>query len=142
MKLSNDNIREILPHRYPFLMVDTITDYEPGKWASGVKCVSAGEMYFIGHFPQKSVMPGVLIIEALAQTGAVALLIEPENKGKLAVFGGVNKARFRRQVVPGDVLLLHCEIVRRLGSVGVGEAKAMVGENVVCTAELTFSIVD
>ena len=142
MQLSNDEIRKILPHRYPFLLVDSIIDYEAGKWAKGIKCVSAGEMYFLGHFPEKSVMPGVLIIEALAQTGAIAILTEPENKGKLALFGGINNARFKQQVLPGDMLSLECTLTRRLGSVGIGEARAMIGDNIACTAELVFAIVD
>ena len=142
MQLSNDEIRKILPHRYPFLLVDSIIDYEPGKWAKGIKCVSAGEMYFLGHFPEKSVMPGVLIIEALAQAGAVAILTEPENKGKLALFGGINKARFKRQVLPGDMLSLECTLTRRLGAMGIGEAWATVGDDIVCTAELIFAIVE
>jgi len=142
MQLSNDEIRKILPHRYPFLLVDSIIDYEAGKWAKGIKCVSAGEMYFLGHFPEKSVMPGVLIIEALAQTGAIAILTEPENKGKLALFGGINNARFKQQVLPGDMLSLECTLARRLGSMGIGEARAMIGDNIACTAELVFAIVD
>ena len=121
MTLTSDEIQKILPHRYPFLLVDKITDYEPGKYANGIKCVTANEMHFVGHFPQKKVMPGVLIIEALAQTGAIAILSEEENKGKIAFFGGIKNARFKRQVVPGDVLELHCEIIKRKGPVGIGE---------------------
>ena len=142
MTLSNDEIRRILPHRYPFLLVDTITDYEPGQWARGVKCVSAGEPFFVGHFPEKSLMPGVLIIEALAQTGGVALLSLPENRGKIALFAGIKEARFRRPVVPGDVLELECTLTRRRGPVGVGQAVARVGDKTACTATLTFAIMD
>jgi len=142
MELTNDQIREILPHRYPFLLVDKITDFEPGKWAKGVKCVSAGESCFQGHFPQMSVMPGVLILEALAQTGGVAMLTLPETKGKLGLFGGVKNARFKRQVVPGDVLELECTVIKSRGPVVVTEAVARVGEAVACTAELTFALVD
>jgi len=142
MELTNDQIRDILPHRYPFLLVDKITDCEPGMSAKGIKCVSANEMHFLGHFPQKSIMPGVLIVEALAQTGAVALLTQEENKSKLALFGGIKEARFRRQVVPGDVLSLECEIIKRKGPVGVGKGVAKVGGTVACTAEFTFAIVD
>ena len=94
MELNSNQIQEILPHRYPFLLVDRITECEPGKSATGIKCVSANESQFMGHFPQKHVMPGVLIIEALAQTGAVALLAEEKNKGKIAYFGGIKQARF------------------------------------------------
>ena len=96
LQLNSNEIAEILPHRYPFALVDRITDGESGAWARGIKCVSAGEPYFCGHFPQKHVMPGVLILEAMAQVGAVAILSLPENKGKIALFGGVKNARFKR----------------------------------------------
>ena len=140
MQLNSNEIQQILPHRYPFLLVDKIVEMEPGKSAKGIKCVSANEMQFMGHFPQMHVMPGVLIIEALAQTGAVALLCEEENKGKIAFFGGIKNARFRKQVVPGDVLELSCEIISRKGPVGIGKATAMVDGKVAVTAELTFAI--
>lgn len=140
MELNSNEIQQILPHRYPFLLVDKIVDMEPGKSAKGIKCVTANEMHFMGHFPQLHVMPGVLIIEALAQTGAVALLSEEENKGKIAFFGGIKNARFRKQVVPGDVLELSCEIISRRGPVGVGKATATVDGKVAVTAELTFAI--
>ncbi|MBQ4068540.1 MAG: 3-hydroxyacyl-ACP dehydratase FabZ [Lachnospiraceae bacterium] len=140
MELNSNQIQEILPHRYPFLLVDKVIDFEPGKWAKGIKCVSANEMQFMGHFPQKHVMPGVLIIEALAQTGAVAMLAEEENKGKIVFFGGIKKARFRKQVVPGDVLELYCEIVDKKGQVGIGTAVAKVDGEVAVNAELTFAI--
>ena len=115
MQLNSDEIQQILPHRYPFLLVDRITECEPGKKACGIKCVSANEMHFVGHFPQKKVMPGVLIIEALAQTGAVALLSEEKNKGHIALFAGIKNAKFKAQVTPGDVLSLSCEIIARKG---------------------------
>ena len=140
MQLNSNEIQQILPHRYPFLLVDKIVEMEPGKSAKGIKCVSANEMQFMGHFPQQHVMPGVLIIEALAQTGAVALLSEEENKGKIAFFGGIKNARFRKQVVPGDVLELSCEIISRRGPVGIGQATATVDGKVAVTAELTFAI--
>ncbi len=140
MQLNSNEIQQILPHRYPFLLVDKIVEMEPGKSAKGIKCVSANEMQFMGHFPQMHVMPGVLIIEALAQTGAVALLCEEENKGKIAFFGGIKNARFRKQVVPGDVLELSCEIISRRGPVGIGKATATVDGKVAVTAELTFAI--
>ena len=108
MELNSRQIQEILPHRYPFLMVDKIVDGEPGKWAKGIKCVSANEMQFMGHFPGHPVMPGVLLIEALAQVGAVAILTEEEYKGKLVFFGGIKNARFKKQVEPGDVVELEC----------------------------------
>ena len=101
-------IMDIIPHRYPFLLIDTIEELEAGVRAVGKKCVSMNEPYFQGHFPGNPVMPGVLILEALAQVGAVALLSEPENRGKLALFGGIKNARFKRQVRPGDVLELEC----------------------------------
>lgn len=140
MQLNSNEIQEIIPHRYPFLLVDKIVECEPGKMARGIKCVTANEIHFMGHFPQMHVMPGVLIIEALAQTGAVALLMEEENKGKIAFFGGIKKARFKKQVVPGDVLELHCEIITRKGPIGVGNATAYVDGKVAVTAELTFAI--
>ena len=142
MELNIRQIQEILPHRYPFLLVDKILDFEPGKWAKGIKCVSANEMHFLGHFPGNPVMPGVLIIEALAQVGAVCTLTVPENKGKLALFGGIKEARFRQQVVPGDVLELSCEILRQKGPVGVGKAVATVNGKTAASAELTFMLVD
>ncbi len=140
MELNSNQIQEILPHRYPFLLVDRIIDMEPGKRATGIKCVSANEMQFLGHFPQKHVMPGVLIIEALAQTGAVALLSEEENKGKIVLFGGIKSARFKKQVVPGDVLELDMEITSRRGTIGVGKAVAKVDGKIAVNAELTFVI--
>jgi len=140
MQLNSNEIQQILPHRYPFLLVDRIVEMEPGKSAKGIKCVSANEMQFMGHFPQMHVMPGVLIIEALAQTGACAILCEEENKGKIAFFGGIKNARFRKQVVPGDVLELNCEIVSRRGPVGIGKATATVDGKIAVTAELTFAI--
>lgn len=140
MELSNKEIMEILPHRYPFLLVDKVVDYEPGKWAEGIKCVSANEMQFLGHFPKEPVMPGVLIIEALAQVGAIAVLTEEENKGKLVFFGGIKNARFKKKVVPGDVLTMKCELIARKGPIGFGKAVALVDGKVAASAELTFAI--
>ena len=140
MELNSREIMEILPHRYPFLLVDKITELEAGVKAVGLKNVTANEMHFLGHFPGNPIMPGVLILEALAQTGAVALLSEEENRGKLVFFGGVKSARFKKQVIPGDVLELHCEIIKRKGSVGIGLAKAIVGGKIAAEAELTFAI--
>ena len=141
-ELNSNQIAQILPHRFPFALVDRITDYEPGQWAKGRKCVSVNEQFFCGHFPQEHVMPGVLILEALAQTGAVAALSLPENRGKIALFGGVKNARFRRQVVPGDVLTLECELVEQHGPVGIGKVTAWVDGVRAANAELTFVITD
>lgn len=140
MELNSNQIQEILPHRYPFLLVDRITECVPGQKATGRKCVTANEMQFLGHFPQKHVMPGVLIIEALAQTGAVAILTEEENHGRIVLFGGIKSARFKRQVIPGDVLELRCEIIQRRGPIGIGKAVATVDGQIAVTAELTFAI--
>ncbi len=133
-------IMDIIPHRYPFLLIDTIEELEPGTRALGRKCVSVNEPFFQGHFPGNPVMPGVLIIEALAQVGAVAMLSQPDFKGRTAYFAGIDKARFRQKVVPGDVLLLETEIIKVKGPVGVGRAVAKVGDKVAAQAELTFSI--
>ena len=140
MELDINQIMEILPHRPPFLLVDKITACEPGQWAEGIKNVTMNEPYFVGHFPGKPIMPGVLILEALAQTGAVAALSLPEFKGKIAVFGGVKNCRFKRQVVPGDVLELRCELTARRGPVGFGTAVAKVDGKVAARCELTFVI--
>ena len=140
MELDSNQIAALLPHRYPFALVDRITDYEPGAWARGIKCVSVNEPFFCGHFPQKHVMPGVLILEALAQVGAVAILSLPEYKGKIAFFGGIKNARFKKQVRPGDVLELSCELTQRRGPVGFGKAVAKVDGKVAAQGELTFAI--
>ena len=140
LQLNSNQIAEIIPHRYPFALVDKIVDGEVGKWARGVKCVTVNEPFFQGHFPQYHVMPGVLILEALAQVGAVAMLSLPENKGKIGLFGGIKNARFRRQVTPGDVLELECTIVRQKGPVAVAEARATVDGKPACTAQLTFAL--
>ena len=140
MQYDSDQIAEILPHRYPFALVDRIVDGEPGKWARGIKCVTVNEPFFQGHFPQKRVMPGVLLIEAMAQVGAIAILSLPENKGKIALFGGVKNARFKRQVIPGDVLELECTLTKRRGPVGIGACTATVNGETACTAELIFAI--
>ena len=138
--LNTKQIMEILPHRAPFLLIDRIDELEPGKKAVGCKAVTYNEPYFAGHFPQEPVMPGVLICEALAQVGAVALLSCEQYKGKLAFFGGISKARFRQKVVPGDVLRLETELVKIKGPIGVGKAVAYVGDKVCTEAELTFVI--
>ena len=138
MIMGVKEIMEIIPHRHPFLLVDGIEELEPGKRAVGFKCVTYDEPYFAGHFPEEPVMPGVLIIEALAQTGAVAVLSLPENKGKTAYFGGINKAKFKDKVVPGEKLKLELEVTRTKGPIGVGQATASVDGKIKATAELTF----
>ena len=142
MELNIDQIEALLPHRYPFLLVDKITQCVPGQSAKGIKCVTANEPFFQGHFPGFKVMPGVLIIEALAQVGAVAILTEEENKGKLALFGGIKNARFKQQVRPGDVLELECELTSRRGPVGFGTAIAKVNGKTAAKAELTFALTE
>ena len=138
--LGIKEIQEILPHRHPFLLIDCIEEVEPGVGAVGYKSVTYNESFFAGHFPQEPVMPGVLIIEALAQTGAVAILSKEENKGKIAYFGGINSAKFKKKVVPGDKLRLECRIIKQKGPVGVGQAVATVDGKVAVSAELTFMV--
>lgn len=133
-------IMEIIPHRYPFLLIDTIEELEPGVRAVGKKCVSMNEPYFQGHFPGNPVMPGVLIIEALAQVGAVAILSQPEWKGHTAYFAGIDGVKFKQKVVPGDVLTLEMEIIKVKGPVGVGKAVATVDGRIAARGELTFAI--
>ena len=140
MELNIVQIQEIIPHRPPFLLVDKIVDYVPGEWAKGIKAVTVNEPFFVGHFPQYKVMPGVLIIEALAQVGAVAILSLPENKGKLAFFGGITNARFKQQGRPGDVRELSCELLERRGPVGFGKAVAKVDGKVAAQGEFTFAV--
>ena len=140
MTYDSDQIARILPHRYPFALVDRVVDGEPGRWARGIKCVTVNEPFFQGHFPQKHVMPGVLLIEAMAQVGGVAILALPENQGKLAFLGRVRDARFKRQVVPGDVVEMECVLTKRRGPVGVGTCRATVNGQEAAAAELTFAI--
>lgn len=140
MQLDSNQIARILPHRYPFALVDRIVDGEEGQWARGIKCVSVNEQFFCGHFPQEHIMPGVLILEAMAQVGAVALLSLPENRGKIALFGGVKNARFKRKVTPGDVLEMTCTLTKRRGPVGIGSCEATVNGEIACTAELIFAV--
>lgn len=138
--LTTKEIMEILPHRHPFLLIDTIEELEPGVRAVGKKCVSFDEPYFAGHFPNEPVMPGVLIVEAMAQTGAVAILCQDEHKGKTAYFAGISSAKFKRKVTPGDVLMIETEIVKVKGPIGVGKAVARVDGKIAAMAELTFAI--
>lgn len=138
--LDSQEIQQILPHRYPFLLVDRIIEMEEGIRAVGIKNVTINEEFFNGHFPDYPVMPGVLIVEALAQVGGVAMLAKEENKGKLALFAGIDKCRFKRQVKPGDQLRLEVEILRLKGSIGKGKGVATVDGELVCEAELMFAI--
>ena len=138
--LDIDQIKEIIPQREPFLMIDRVEEYVPGERATAYKDVNINEPYFAGHFPGNPIMPGVLIVEALAQTGAVAILSMPENKGKNALFGGIDKLRFKRPVVPGDTLKLEVKIIKKKGPIGVGEAIATVDGQVAVKGELTFAI--
>ncbi|MED4300077.1 3-hydroxyacyl-ACP dehydratase FabZ [Geobacillus stearothermophilus] len=138
--LDIQQIQAIIPHRYPFLLVDRILEIEEGKRAVGIKNVSANEAYFAGHFPEYPVMPGVLIVEALAQVGAVVLLQSEENRGRLAFFAGIDNCRFKRQVKPGDQIRLEVEILRARGAIGKGKGTATVDGELVCETELMFAL--
>lgn len=138
--LSSNDIQQIIPHRYPFLLIDQVVELEIGKRVKAIKNVTASEPYFQGHFPNEHVMPGVLIIEALAQAGAVAILSAEENKGKTAYFAGIDKARFKRKVVPGDTLTLHLEITKIKGPIGKGTGEAFVNGELACSADLLFAL--
>lgn len=138
--LDREAIKAIIPHREPFLLVDRITEMVPGEKAVGQLDVTADMFWVPGHFPEYAVMPGVLIVEALAQVGSVAMLAVPENSGKIGFFGGIDKVRFKRQVVPGDTLTLECVITKQRGAIGFGEAKAFVAGELVCAGELMFAI--
>jgi 3-hydroxyacyl-[acyl-carrier-protein] dehydratase len=142
MELNIDQIKEIIPHRYPFLLVDKILELEEGKKAVGIKNVTANEEFFNGHFPDFPVMPGVLIIEALAQVGAVAMLIKDENRGRLAFFAGIDNCRFKRQVRPGDQLKLEVEMTRVRATFGKGKAIATVDGELVCETDIMFALGD
>lgn len=139
--LNQEEIKEIIPQREPFLMIDEVEEYLPGQMAVAYKNVREEEWYFKGHFPGNPIMPGVLITESLAQTGAVAILSVAENKGKNALFGGIDKMRFKRQVVPGDRLKLEVKIIKQKGPIGVGEAIATVDGKIAAKGELTFAII-
>lgn len=139
--LNQEEIKKIIPQRDPFLMIDEVEEYIPGESAIAYKHVKEEEYYFKGHFPGNPIMPGVLIVESLAQTGAIAILSMEENKGKNALFGGIDKLRFKKQVVPGDTLKLEVKIIKRKGPIGIGEAIATVDGKVAVRGELTFAIV-
>ena len=138
--LDRTAIKEIIPHRDPFLLVDRILEHVPGVSAVGELDVLDTAFWVPGHFPQHAVMPGVLIVEALAQVGSVAILALPENRGKIGFFAGIDKVRFKRQVVPGDTLRLECSITRMRGPIGFGEARATVCGELVCSGDLMFAI--
>ena len=139
--LDINEIMKIIPQREPFLMIDKVEELNPGESCIAYKNVCINEPHFRGHFPGQPIMPGVLIVEALAQTGAVAILSLPENKGKNALFGGIDRLRFKKQVVPGDTLKLEVKIIKQKGPVGVGEATATVDGKIAAKGELTFAIV-
>lgn len=138
--MNREQIMEILPHRDPFLLIDEITDMEVGKSVKAIKYVSEEEYYFKGHFPQEKVMPGVLIIEALAQAGGVAILSIPENRGKIGYLGGIKNAKFRQKVVPGDILKLEVHLDKVRSRAGMGTATAYVNGNVACRCEMVFAL--
>ena len=137
---GKETIESILPHRDPFLLVDEVTELEPGRRVVARRAVSADDWWFRGHFPERPVMPGVLIVEAMAQTGAIAVLVEEENRGKIAFFAGIDDCRFKRVVEPGDVLILACEIDTIRGPIGRGKATAHVGGALAARGTLTFAV--
>ena len=137
---GREEIEAILPHRQPFLLIDEVTELEPGKRVVATRQVRADDWWFPGHFPARPVMPGVLIVEAMAQTGAVAVLVEEENRGKIAFFAGIDDCRFKRVVSPGDTLTLSCEIDTVRGPIGRGKATAHVGDELAARGTLTFAV--
>lgn len=140
--LNKEEIEKIIPQRDPFLMIDEVENFIPGESAIAYKYVKKEEWYFKGHFPGNPIMPGVLITESLAQTGAVAILSLEENKGKNALFAGIDKMKFKKQVIPGDTLKLEVKIIKRKGPIGIGEAIATSDGKIVAKGELTFAIVE
>lgn len=139
--LSKEEIKQIIPQREPFLMIDEVEEYIPGEMATAYKYVKEDEWYFKGHFPGNPIMPGVLIVESLAQTGAVSILSLPENKNKNALFGGIDKMKFKKQVVPGDKLKLEVKIIKKKGPIGIGEGIATVDGKIAAKGEFTFAVV-
>jgi 3-hydroxyacyl-[acyl-carrier-protein] dehydratase len=142
MEMDIKGILKTLPHRYPFLLVDRIIELEPGVRAVGIKNVTANEPQFTGHWPENPVMPGVLMLEAMAQVGGVFLLSDTDSEGKLALFGGMDAIRFRRTVIPGDQLVITAELVRRKGGIGKVAIVARVGDEVAVEGEFMFALVD
>lgn len=138
--LDTKGIMEIIPHRHPFLLIDRVEDYEPGQYCIAYKNITYDEPQFRGHFPEYPIMPGVLLVEALAQTGAVAILSQEEFKGKIAVFAGIDKCKFKKQVVPGDTVRLETKITAVRGPMGIGEAVATVDGKVAVSCTLKFAI--
>ena len=139
--LEKEEIKKIIPQREPFLMIDKVEEYVPGESCTAYKYINEDEYYFKGHFPGNPIMPGVLMVEALAQTGAVAILSMEENKGRNALFGGINNLKFKKQVIPGDTLKFEVKIIKKKGPIGIGEALATVDGKVAVKGELTFAIV-
>ena len=139
-EMGREDIEKIIPHREPFLLIDKIIDIEPGKKVKGVKYVRQEEYYFKGHFPSNPIMPGVLIVEAVAQAGAVALLMLPENKGKLVLFAGIDKARFKKIVRPGDELMIEVVMEDFRRNIGKARGRVMVGDDVACTVDIMFAL--
>jgi 3-hydroxyacyl-[acyl-carrier-protein] dehydratase len=140
--LDINQIKELLPHRYPFLLVDRVTEVQPGQSAKGYKNLTANEQFFEGHFPFKPIMPGVLMVEALAQLACIAILIKPEFKGKLGVFTGIDGFKFKSMVIPGDRLDMEVELLKMRGPIGKLKAIARVGDKLACEGEISFAMID
>ena len=140
VNINVTEIMEALPHRYPFLLVDRVLDYKEGEWLKAIKNVTINEEFFQGHFPQYPVMPGVLIMEALAQAAGVLELSKPENKGKLVFYAGMDNVKYKKQVTPGDQLVLHAKFIKRRGPIAVVEAEATVDGKLAAKGTLTFAL--
>lgn len=140
MELNSNQIQAIIPHRHPFLLIDRMIELEPGHRAVAIKNVSVNEPFFQGHFPQEHVMPGVLIVEAMAQAGAVTILTMDEYKNRIAYFAGIDKCKFKKKVIPGDQLILESTVIKRKGKLGIAEGIAKVNGDIVCQAIIKFAI--